>query len=148
MQHTDWMTFDKRKAKEEARVEWVKRKNKWIKEVDIYSVEDLKDHYVRQTGGHFFSLETMRFFNSRVSTTLFPSPDEKLIYFITSEQGSHDVQRLYTVRTYRPSDGEIGRLDGSVFQQYDTMQRAKQAAMVASKNSMRIQRGMVYEECK
>ena len=145
---SDWMRFDKRKAKEEARIKWVKRKNEWIKEVDIYSVEDLKDHYVRQTGGHFFSLSSMRFFNSRVSTTLFPSPDEKLIYFVTSEHGPHDVQRLYTVRYYRPSDGDIGTVKGTIFQQYDTMQKAKQAASVLSKDSIRITGGLVYEECK
>ena len=145
---SDWMRFDKRKAKEEARIKLVKRKNEWIKEVDIYSVEDLKDHYVRQTGGHFFSLSAMRFFNSRVSTTLFPSPDEKLIYFVTSEHGPHDVQRLYTVRYYRPSDGDIGTVKGTIFQQYDTMQKAKQAASVLSKDSIRITGGLVYEECK
>ena len=145
---SDWMRFDKRKAKEEARIKWVKRKNEWIKEVGIYSVEDLKDHYVRQTGGHFFSLSAMRFFNSRVSTTLFPSPDEKLIYFVTSEHGPHDVQRLYTVRYYRPSDGDIGTVKGTIFQQYDTMQKAKQAASVLSKDSIRITGGLVYEECK
>ena len=98
--------------------------------------------------GHFFSLETMRFFNSRVSTTLFPSPDEKVIYFVTSEQGSHDVQRLYTVRYYRPSDGDIGTVKGTIFQQYDTMQKAKQAASVLSKDSIRITGGLVHEECK
>ena len=145
---SDWMRFDKRKAKEEARIKRVKRKNEWIKEVDIYSVEDLKDHYVRQTGGHFFSLSAMRFFNSRVSTTLFPSPDERVIYFVTSEHGPHDVQRLYTVRYYRPSDGDIGTVKGTIFQQYDTMQKAKQAASVLSKDSIRVTGGLVYEECK
>ena len=77
----------------------------------------------------------MRYFNSRVSTTLFPSPEERRIYFVTSEQGTLDVQRSYTVRYYQPSDGDIGTVKGTVFQQYDTMQRAKQAASVLSKGA-------------
>ena len=47
--------LDKRKAKEAASFAWIKRQNEWVKEGGIYSVEDVKDHYVRKTNGHFFS---------------------------------------------------------------------------------------------
>ena len=146
MQLNEWQSFDKRKAKEEAKVKWIKRKNDWVKDTGIYSTEDLIADYVRKTNGHFFKPETMAFFNSRVSATLFPSPDEEVIYFLTSEQGPTEVQRMYTLRYYRPSDGEIGELEGHSFQQYDTLQKAKQAAKNKAHSTIEIQGGMQYEK--
>tara|TARA_R100000808_G_C2091041_1_gene111457 strand:- start:274 stop:720 length:447 start_codon:yes stop_codon:yes gene_type:complete len=148
MELDQWQSFDKRKAKEEAKVRWIRRKNDWVKDTGIYSTDDLIADYVRKTNGHFFKPETMKFFNSRVSATLFPSPDEKVIYFLTSEQGPHQVQRMYTLRYYRPSDGEIGEPEGHSFQQYDTLQKAKQAAKNRAHSTIVIQGGMQYEECQ
>jgi hypothetical protein len=63
---------------------------------------------VQAAGSHFFSPNAMRFFNSRVSDTVYPTADGT--YFITSEQdhgvyissgwvpGAWDNQRRYTVR--------------------------------------------------
>ena len=47
----------------------------------------------KDAGGHFFDRSTMRFFRSRISTTVYGDG-----YFISSEQNSENGPRLYTVR--------------------------------------------------
>jgi len=94
----------------------------------IYSLDDLKKHYYKNTKGHFFDDNTMRFFKSRISEDLMYSG--ALIYFVTSEQGPDDI-RKYTVRSYNPKTSDIDTVGD--FQQYSTMYQAKQTAKSLSR---------------
>jgi hypothetical protein len=96
---------------------------------NIYSIDDLKNHYNTNTKGHWFDPDTMKFFKSRLSQDLFYSG--ALIYFISSEQGPDDVRR-YTVRSYDPKNSDIDTVGD--FQQYGTMYEAKQVAKKLSRS--------------
>lgn len=63
---------------------------------DLYSVDDLK-RCNRYAGQHFFDADTMRFFKSRVSDSLYSGPSG--VFFVTSEKGPNNV-RGYTVRQF------------------------------------------------
>lgn len=89
----------------------------------IYSLEDLKRHYYRKTKGHWFDKDTMRFFRSRLSDRLHFGAES--IFFVSSEQGPSGV-RLYSVRKYTPSSGNIDTV--GEFQQYHTSSSAQRAA--------------------
>ena len=104
----------------------MKTKNDFINKVQIYSLNDLKSHYRRVTQGHWFDADTMRFFNSRISSDLFYSPKKGLIYFISSEKYNYDSPRYYSVRSYEPKTGDIETI--GEFQAYGTLGSAKTAA--------------------
>ncbi len=78
-------------------------------------------------GNHWFERDTMRFFDSRVESTLYGGR-----YFITSEQfhGSQgSLPRRFTLRRVEP-DGSIE--DESAFQAYSTIELARVAARIAT----------------
>lgn len=60
-------------------------------------------------GHHFFERDTMRFFDSRILSTLYYG--EGGVYFVTSEKfrghGTPDGPRLYTVRSFDPETGSV-----------------------------------------
>ncbi len=75
----------------------------------IHSSDDLIYHYQRNSSGHFFDKDTMRFFGCRVLSEVYNSPDG-LVYFVTSERDRHgawDYRRRYTVRAYSPENQNI-----------------------------------------
>ena len=59
---------------------------------------------VRATGSHWFDLDTMRFFGTRILPTVYQGPGG--IYFVTSEQPPH-AKRAYTVRRFDPDTANI-----------------------------------------
>jgi hypothetical protein len=63
----------------------------------------------RKAGCFFFSPDTMRFFRSRVGSTVYQGPGG--VYFVTSEQfvpsRGRPAPRLYTVRVFDPATGEV-----------------------------------------
>lgn len=71
----------------------------------IYSVDDLKKDYYRKTKGHWFDAGSMRFFNCRLGTVVYPG--HSIIYFVSSEKFDHASPRLYTLRSYDPATGAI-----------------------------------------
>ena len=77
----------------------------------------------RNSGGHWFSEETMRFFKCRILDGVFGGH-----YFVTSEKGPSGV-RAYTVR-HADSDGTISTVGG--FQAYGTASDALDAALQES----------------
>src|SRR3954465_10243075 len=79
--------------------------------VEIYEVE-------RRATGHFFSPDTMRFFQSRTSNLAYPLEDGYL--FWTSER-FRDEPRAYTVR-FMKGDGSITKI--GEFQEHKTAIRA------------------------
>lgn len=91
----------------------------------IYHSEDLIKHYYRKTNGHFFDKSTMRFFNARVSDTVYPGSD--IVFFITSEKYDHNSPRLFTLRSYRPNNGEIETI--GEFQQFKAKASAARYAI-------------------
>lgn len=72
-------------------------------------------------GGHFFDKETMRAFNSRILSDLYPVSDSEG-YFVTSERFDYDTPRTYSVRYYvviHNDDENSDRIDvGSVYGGY------------------------------
>ena len=56
----------------------------------------------REKGQFFFSPQTIRFFNSRIESTLMRGG-----FFITSERFDENSPRKYTVRRFVPHTGEI-----------------------------------------
>ena len=78
----------------------------------LYDIDDIK-RINRYKGGHFFEPKTMRFFDSRVLSTVYQGPGG--VYFLTSERfhGSTVTgPRLYTVRYFNPETGDCGTLNG------------------------------------
>lgn len=55
----------------------------------------------KAAGFHFFDRDTMRFFKSRIESTVY-----KNNRFITSEQAPHGP-RMFTVRQYNPETHEV-----------------------------------------
>lgn len=106
----------------------MKTKDHLSNRAQIYSLDDLKTHYRRNTKGHWFDKDTMRFFRSRLSDRLHFGAES--IYFVSSEQGPSGV-RLYSVRKYTPSSGEIDTVGD--FQQYKTSSSAQRAAERAAR---------------
>lgn len=98
-------------------------RNDMIRKTEIYSLNDLKNHYSRLTQGHWFKPDTMRFFNSRLSEDLFYDHKEACIYFVSSEKFNFEAPRLYTIRKYCIYTGSIDDVNG--FQNYNSGQTAK-----------------------
>ena len=63
-----------------------------------------------RSGFHFFDAATLRFFRSRIGSTVYEGPGG--IYFVTSEQfvGSNGVAapRSFTVRKFNPETSDVG----------------------------------------
>lgn len=81
----------------------------------------------RESGGHYFDADTMRFFSSRVLPTVIAGR-----FFITSERTGfdHSSPRAYSVREFMP-DGSIETV--GEFNAYATSGAAKTAARNAAK---------------
>ena len=79
---------------------------------------------VRSNGGHFFDKDTMKYWGSRIETSVFKNG-----CFVTSEDNCNKTKRLYTVRRFNgKSIDTIGD-----FQQYGTKESAREAARLYSK---------------
>jgi hypothetical protein len=82
-------------------------------------------------GHHYFSRDTMRFFNSRIprQTPVDAEYSDDLVFFITSEQfedsRGRKAPRYYHVRTFRPSSGDCGSGAGA---DYRSIEDARKAA--------------------
>jgi hypothetical protein len=99
---------------------------------------DLIDTYKRRTSGHFFDADTMRFFKSRVSSTVYTLDNGYV--FVTSERDeahywsysagqyiNHDSGRKYTVRYWNGTDDSSIDTIGELMQ-YETSRQAHKAA--------------------
>ena len=74
---------------------------------------------VRSNGYHFFDKDTMKYWGSRIETSVFKNG-----CFVTSEDNYDKTERLYTVRRFNgTSINTIGE-----FQQYKTKDSARDAA--------------------
>ena len=95
-----------------------------------WHISEIKDCN-RRAGQHFFDDDTLRFFASRISSTVHQGKDG--VFFVTSEQfrsWSHTGKRLYTVRSFNPKTGKVDTV--GEHQQYNTMGRAQTAAKEAA----------------
>ena len=96
------------------------------------TIEDVKDAYSRNGGGHFFEPGTMRFFRSRLSQDAIESDNGSDFVFVTSEQRStwlHTEPRLYTVRhLHIPAEGSADIRTVGEFQEHGTRYLAWKAA--------------------
>ena len=102
-------------------------------------------HNSLESGGFFFSPETMRFFDSRLLSGYFkrkPVGDEiEAGYFVTSERDSYSgMPRKYSVREYirYPRTGEVDYVDIRTvdeFYQMSTPAAAKRAAKLLAEDS-------------
>ena len=74
---------------------------------------------VKSNGGHFFDKNAMKFFGTKIETSVFKNG-----CFVTSEDDFCEINRLYTVRRFNgKSIDTIGD-----FQQYKTKESAREAA--------------------
>lgn len=78
----------------------------------------------RVRGLHFFDADTMRFFNSRVLSTVYAGSGG--VYFVTSERFNYASPRLYTVRSFDPATGCTATVGD--FQMYGTARAARERA--------------------
>ena len=85
-----------------------------------YLISEIKTLAENGHSKYWFSTDTMRFFNCRVSELCWKIKDK--IYFISSEKQSEKHNRLYTVRLCL-SNGEIKTI--SEFQGCKTMKEAR-----------------------
>ena len=70
---------------------------------DKWTLAEIKAENKR-TGGFFFEKGTMRFFNSRVLSTIYQGPGG--VFFVTAETGPSE-KTAFTVRRFHPEDGDI-----------------------------------------
>lgn len=95
------------------------------------SVSMIKDHAERVCKSHYFEPGTMRFFRSRIGSTVFPSQRQGATYFTTSEKGPNE-RRLYSVRRIKGcSIDTMGE-----FQAYRTQAAATSAARRMANNPL------------
>lgn len=93
------------------------------------TIQDIRDHNAR-AGQHWFSPDTLRYFRSRIGSTVYPTATGA--YFVSSEQyvsyfpTYHAEPRLYTVRYYDASTGMIDTV--GEFQGYASRNGAHAAA--------------------
>lgn len=92
------------------------------------TIEDIQRRN-RAAGFYFFEPATMRFFSSRVQSSIYVAKDGRA-YFVTSERGTWPgARRLYTVRVAELS-GDINTV--GEFQGYQTGRAAHAAARKAA----------------
>lgn len=108
-----------------------KNSNIMAQKYNIWSINDLENHYKRNDGGHWFDKATMKFFNSRLSDAIYYG--KKHIYFVSSEVNPSGVRR-YSVRKYNPEEIEIYTV-GEFFS-YNSLQAAKIAARACAENEI------------
>jgi len=85
-----------------------------------YLISEVKTLAENGQSKYWFSADTIRFFNSRISDLCWKIKDG--IYFISSEKQSEKYDRLYTIRLCL-SDGEIKTV--SKFQEYENINEAR-----------------------
>ena len=84
---------------------------------DYETITEIKEAN-KAIGHHWFSRDTMRFFNSRVESKVYGGH-----FFITSEKYMDDDRRTYTIRScYNGHVDTVGE-----FQQYRTIEEARHA---------------------
>lgn len=88
----------------------------------MYATIDEIKQANRAIGHHWFEPAAMRFFRSRVSATVYPTPNGA--FFVSSERGSHQTARRYSVR-FCDARGRIETVDE--FQAYATARDAHAA---------------------
>ena len=101
---------------------------------DWYSFTDTND-IQRHHRGYWFSKDTMRFFQSRISQNVYYGKD--LLFFVSSERQNYDTPRLYTVRAYDPKNDRIQTV--GEFQGYKTSGGANKAAERLALESFHVQ---------
>jgi len=90
------------------------------------TIEDVIRAANRGFSKHWFSHDSMKFFNSRVYDDVYPDRSGGA-YFITSEQRETYEPRLFSLRHCR-ADGNVSTV--GEFQQYKTKEKAMEAASV------------------
>jgi len=94
-----------------------------------YTIDDIRAAN-REAGFHFFSRDTIRFFNSRISEIVYQGPGG--VYFVTSERYDSWTPRWYTVRRFDPETGNIH--SASKFNELSKSDAHRLAADLAASN--------------
>lgn len=85
--------------------------------MDKLTVADVR-YKMNQGGSYWWSKESMRFFNTRVESTLMQGD-----YFITSELSPYGHKRMYSVRHYDRANNDIDTVGD--FYSYHSREQAK-----------------------
>ncbi len=89
---------------------------------EIQTINQIKQ--ANMAAGHFwFEPSNMRYFNTRLSSTVYPAPG--CTYFVSSERYDSFRPRGYTIRVAYPS-GTVSTI--GAFQSYATAKEAHEAA--------------------
>lgn len=88
-----------------------------------WDIESIK-HANTVRGMHWFDKSTLRFFSSRVGSTVYQGPGG--VYFTSSEQFDARSPRLYSVRKFNPETGGVETV--GEFQRYGSRSGAVAAA--------------------
>jgi uncharacterized protein (DUF1330 family) len=95
------------------------------------TIDDIKAAN-KAAGGHWFDADTLRFFRSQVTPTVYEGPGG--VFFVTSEQYASMEgplhPRRYSLRQFHPETGSVDTVGD--FQQYRTSLAARQAARKAA----------------
>jgi hypothetical protein len=92
----------------------------------FFIIEQVKE-IVRRTGSHFFEPDTMRFFKSRVSSKVYPTPNGA--FFVTSERFNDTTPRTYTVRRVSDAGTLIDvEINGKTFEHFTSPTHAHKVA--------------------
>lgn len=86
----------------------------------MYATIEAIEQANRAIGHHWFEPAAMRFFRSRVSSRVYPTPSGA--FFVSSERGSHQKARRYSVR-FCDARGRIETV--GEFQAYAGARRAR-----------------------
>lgn len=84
-------------------------------------------------GKFFFSPDTLRFFSSRVSGTVYSAGKDRGQFFVTSERYNDSSPRMYTIRRFDQGTGDVSTAEGHCFQEYASSTGAQAAAYRAAK---------------
>lgn len=88
------------------------------------SIDQIKKRNT-DSGHHFFSKGTMKWFKSRTSSFVYYNPKDEIGFFVSSERQDMDSPRLYTVRGVSLITGIMNQY-GSTFQRFTSTHQANE----------------------
>lgn len=90
----------------------------------FYSTEDIRRHCEYHT--HWFDASSMRFFDSRIGSNVYPTNNPYITLFVSSERFDEKTKRYYSIRSYDSRTHDIDTI--GEFQQYDSSRQANREA--------------------
>lgn len=93
----------------------------------MYSIDMIR-HLHQTNGGHWFDAGAMRFFNTRVHSTVYRG-DDVTSFFVSSERYDENSPRLFSVRRAVRTESGVSIETVGAFQGYASRGEAHRAAL-------------------